>query len=689
MDFAQFQEQFHLTLNPQQAEAVQSTEGSILLLAVPGSGKTTVLVTRLAYMILCRGIRPQQILTMTYTVAAARDMRARFADLFGTELANRIEFRTINGVSAKIIQFYENHLGRKAFDLISDEGTLQALIRELYHRQKSDFLTDAEIKSFRTAITYIKNQMLDDAEIDELGKRLDGIPALYRAYQQHLQQTKRMDYDDQMVYALQILKRYPEILQHVQAQFSYLCVDEAQDTSKIQHEIIALLAGKSGNLFMVGDEDQSIYGFRAAYPEALVHFEQAHPGAKVLLMEQNYRSTREIVAKADAFIQKNAARHPKHMHAVRGHGAAVKRIDMKNRWNQYSYLLKVAADCSVQTAVLYRDNDCALPLIDMLERSGLPYTARRPESSFFSHRVVREIREIITLALEPCSKELFLQHYYKFSAPITKEAAQRAAAQDWRELPFFHILAEDESLPQYTRNECERLAAHFEALPDLPADRAVYRIASLMGYRNYLESRGADDSKLDILEALGRQESTPAGLLRRLDELEQLLKGAPPSASGGLILSTVHSSKGLEYDRVFLMDTADGIMPKLGDDVDADEERRIFYVAMTRAKNELLIFDFGNSSFCNELFSPSPTQLQRHGTATAPLKPKAAADPRLLSAAKEFVPGRSVIHRVCGRGVIRGNDGVTLTIRFEDGQEKKFLFYSVLEKGLVTPDDVP
>lgn len=249
--------------------------------------------------------------------------------------------------------------------------------------------------------------MLTDAEIREMDKTADmKISAIYKEYNTWLREQKLMDYDDQMVYAYTMLQRFPELLRLYQDKFPYLCVDEAQDTSKIQHAIIALLASKTENLFMVGDEDQSIYGFRAAYPEALLSFEKNHPGAKVLLMEENFRSGAGIVKAADTFIQKNTLRHKKHMRAIKDGEEVVKEIAVKTRDDQYRYLAAVAencaaaradsvtgnvtegkaggrtADASHTVAVLYRDHECALPLIDLLERKEIPYRMRNAEISF-------------------------------------------------------------------------------------------------------------------------------------------------------------------------------------------------------------------------------------------------------------------------------------------------------------------
>ena len=381
--WSEFYNQFSIQLNEQQQSAVQSVTGPVLLLAVPGSGKTTVLVARLGYMIFCRGIAPEKILTVTYTVAATKDMSERFASWFGQDLADRLEFRTINGICARVIQYYGRKTARTAFSLLTDEKRISTILSAIHQKTEQVYPTEGDLKNVRALITYIKNRVLNEKEIEALDETAEiRISAIYKEYCKHLRENQLMDYDDQMVYAYNMLRKIPWLLEYFQDQYPYICVDEAQDTSKIQHAIIALLASRTENLFMVGDEDQSIYGFRAAYPEALLEFEQHHPGANVLLMEENFRSDAKIVQAADSFIQKNTLRHEKHMRPSRPKQRELREISVANRKAQYSYLLKVAAGCINQTAVLYRDHECALPLIDLLERNGIPYRMRNVDITF-------------------------------------------------------------------------------------------------------------------------------------------------------------------------------------------------------------------------------------------------------------------------------------------------------------------
>ena len=693
MDFSQFKTQYSISLDAQQEAAVQTVNGPVLLLAVPGSGKTTVLVTRLGYMRYVRGIPPERILTMTYTVAAARDMQARYAAFFGAEEAQRLEFRTINGVCSRIIRYYERTMGRTAFRLLEDGAQKSALISELYRMQSKEFATESTVKSLQTALTYAKNQMLKGEALSAVEVEGVDFAAFFAAYDKALRERQLMDYDDQMVYALRILRQYPEILRAVQARYQYFCVDEAQDTSKIQHTIIRLLAGQSGNLFMVGDEDQSIYGFRAAYPQALTEFDTVYPHAKVLYMEQNYRSTRQIVAAADRFIQKNHNRRPKHMKATQGSGPAVRECSVYDRQKQYAYLCKLAENCTVETAVLYRDNDSALPLIDRMDRAGIPYRCRQVESLFFTNRVVRDITDIIRFAQNPNDGELFLSLYYKLGAGISKVMAQVAADRTEAEgETILGCIAVSSAASPWTQKQCRTLQTHLNNLLRERADKAVYRIVHFMGYGDYLKDRGGDLSKADILEALGTQEPTPERLLDRLEELREVVLRGGTNADCPFVLSTIHSSKGLEYERVILMDVADGMLPKVLPGPDAEqeeldayeEERRLFYVGLTRAKRELGIMTFRKvgleSTFAREIFPLKGDRTQP----AAVKKPVARQEPdaaRIAAIAKDYIPGVRLVHKAFGPGTLVSRSGDIGVIAFDSGETKKIAVPVALRVG--------
>ena len=634
MEWKEFETTFSVKLNQQQKEAVQSTKGPVLLLAVPGSGKTTVLVTRLGYMIYCKNIPPESILTVTYTVAATKDMSERFAVRFGEDMAKRLEFRTINGICARIIQYYGRRIGKTPFELVKDEKATTGMLIRICQDHGMGYPTESDLKNVRTLLTYIKNMMLNEEELQKLEEESDiRIAEIYREYCRQMREQKLMDYDDQMLYAYNILRKDPGVLAYFQNRYPYICVDEAQDTSKIQHAIIALLAAGTGNLFMVGDEDQSIYGFRAAYPEALLSFEKKHPGAKVLLMEENFRSNAKIVEAADKFIQKNTLRHEKHMRAAREAGADIREISLKSRKAQYVYLMKAAQECTTgmagmsgseehrgradasvtETAVLYRDNECAIPLIDLLERKNIPYRMRNADLSFFTHRTVLDVQNIIRFAMDPKDTELFMQIYYRLKLFFNKKDALRyAQISQEKDMEVLDAALKYGNLEKYQEDNIRNLKRQMVRILNMPGDEAVNQILTYMGYQDYLKKMGMNANKLETVKLIGSRVESPEKLLERLEELRTIIQEKVSDKDCPFILSTMHASKGLEYDTVYLLDVMDGILPEkvLANPRTAskeeletyEEERRLFYVGVTRAKNQLNVFTTNKpSKFCSEL----------------------------------------------------------------------------------------
>lgn len=634
MEWKEFETTFSVKLNQQQKEAVQSTKGPVLLLAVPGSGKTTVLVTRLGYMIYCKNIPPDSILTVTYTVAATKDMSERFAVRFGEDMAKRLEFRTINGICARIIQYYGRRIGKTPFELVKDEKATTGMLIRICQDHGMGYPTESDLKNVRTLLTYIKNMMLNEEELQKLEEESDiRIAGIYREYCRQMREQKLMDYDDQMLYAYNMLRKDPGVLAYFQNRYPYICVDEAQDTSKIQHAIIALLAAGTGNLFMVGDEDQSIYGFRAAYPEALLSFEKKHPGAKVLLMEENFRSNAKIVEAADKFIQKNTLRHEKHMRAAREAGADIREISLKSRKAQYVYLMKAAQECTTgmagmsgseehrgradasvtETAVLYRDNECAIPLIDLLERKNIPYRMRNADLSFFTHRTVLDVQNIIRFAMDPKDTELFMQIYYRLKLFFNKKDALRyAQISQEKDMEVLDAALKYGNLEKYQEDNIRNLKRQMVRILNMPGDEAVNQILTYMGYQDYLKKMGMNANKLETVKLIGSRVESPEKLLERLEELRTIIQEKVSDKDCPFILSTMHASKGLEYDTVYLLDVMDGILPEkvLANPRTAskeeletyEEERRLFYVGVTRAKNQLNVFTTNKpSKFCSEL----------------------------------------------------------------------------------------
>ena len=644
MNYQVFKECFNISLNNQQEAALTNIDGQTLLLAVPGSGKTTTLVCRVGYMIYAEGIDPSKILVMTFTRAAAKDMVERFVSIFGNEYERQLRFRTINSLCEYTLAKYCQVRNQRKPQLIEDNYNL---LLKLYQDVYNSYPAENDIKGMQLAITRAKNLQMTEDQISKVqveGKRL--LP-LYTAYQKHLNSNGQMDYDDQMVFAHSILTNDHQFRSWLQDSNPYILVDEAQDTSKIQHVIIDILASKHKHLFMVGDEDQSIYGFRAAYPDALMEFGRKYPDAQILKLEQNYRSTPEIVKLANAFIRQNKNRYQKKMFTERLSGEKVKFLKCKQREDQYhSIATRLLTRWDGETAVIYRNNESAIPLIAEMMKCNMPFRCRGMDTVFFGSRTVIDIKNIMMSALDPYNFDLFWKTYSLFNAHVSRKAAYNATKSlDRRKhasLWYALYMGDDVSrnYKQQVKSVADGLAAIRKNDNALDAIRTIRRI----GYKR------ADDDRAFILSTLAEEGDTIRDFMSRLDELELAMKNASYNRHVPYVLTTVHSSKGLEYDNVIIMDEISPVFPDNRSDI--EEERRLFYVAMTRAKNNLILLSYDNEK---QPFIDAIERLVNPKKKSDPNKP--GSKPKSASAVKSgnisrYVVGARVIHDKYGSGNI-------------------------------------
>ncbi len=597
-------------LNPQQRLAVEDCSGRLLLLAVPGAGKTTVLVSRIAYMTGVRGISPQNILTLTFSREAAKDMAKRYEALFGGESLPK--FSTIHSFSYRVLREYVRRKGSSLPELL-EEGQKAQVMNGLYQELNGERMPDEVYDQVSTAIGYGKNRMLTKEEMSGL---LPGLPVfypLYLRYEEYKRQKGFFDYDDMLCYALTALRRYPALLGLFAGQYPYVNVDDAQDTSLIQHEIIRLLAGEEGRPFMVGDEDQSIYGFRGACPEALLRFQEIYPGGGILKMEENFRSTGEIVSHAARFIEGNRARYSKNMITRREQGAKIRQTFLDSADQQYDWLAQRLGELPAgeTAAVLYRNNDSGLPLADLLDRKGIPFYIRDRQPALTGHFVTLDMLHFLRLYRNPSDVDAFRRVYYRMNAYISREDMEFVQRNASRGENVFNLLLlkNKEIEPEDGKgdNTARLLFLKYAVgqLGNLSPVRMLESISSDLGYLEFLRFRYSGTSldsalqKLGALKAIARNCGDLEEFLTRLEGLEQVVarhsRREPKSA--GITLSTIHSSKGLEFDRVFLIDVLEGQLPSAqaiekqidGDTSFMEEEARLFYVAVTRAKNQLEI----------------------------------------------------------------------------------------------------
>ncbi len=714
-EFRVFADKYGIVLNEQQQRAVQAVDGANLLIAVPGSGKTTVLIARLGYMILCRGIAPESILAITYTKAAATEMRTRFADKFGADLAQRVYFGDIHQLSWKIILYYcmnisgkyntERQANDHLYNITIDEAAKKQAVRAVLSEVTGDFPDEAAVLQASSDISCIKNLMIESKDIDNSEYETPQLRQVYDRYTEWTRSNKKMDFDDMLLHAYSILNDYPAVLSYFQNKYTYLSVDEAQDTSVVQHRIIEMLARKNNNIFMVGDEDQSIYGFRGAYPEALIKFRKQYKDPFILFMENNFRSTKEIVDVAAKFIKINRDRYKKNIHAVRGSGEKVERINVADRAEQYSNLVDRLADCTEDTAVLYRDNECSIAIADMMMRQGIPFRFIKDSGTFFISSAVLDIKAFIKLVLDPYDHESFLRIFSKCSCYFSRKDAEAVCKRlKYQHITVFEAMsAQGDMLDRYEG----RGRALVKALSSISSRKTVdiFNIILDAGYGEYAEDKFA--GKLEILEMIAKAEPKPDCFLRRLDELEETVK-RKPDYSAKIKLSTMHSSKGLEFDTVYLIDIFDNMIPRYSmyatDQKLYQEERRLFYVAMTRAKNKLFVYSIRDkrSTFVDEILPESRQVL-------ADVRVQNNASPEQITRNfrssfdsntntddldyESFEEGTEIIHKTKGRGTIisveekqkgDGNWIYIIKVLYEDGSESSADLGVLLKRGFIS-----
>ena len=657
MTFEQYIDRFNIRLDDQQAEAVKC-DNLCLLLAVPGSGKTTTLVARLGYMIYVKGVGPEHILTVTYTNAATRDMKARFEKYFGGEYSDAVTFKTINSLCNEIIGYYTYITGGSSLELIEDN--LPA-IREIYISQTGNWPDEADLREIQQQITYIKNMLLDKKQIKAITVTEDriSIENIYEQYCSRLSENRLMDFDDQMVFAFRILRKNSRVREYFKNRYRYLLVDEAQDTSKIQHYIIQMLAHGRNQLFMAGDEDQSIYGFRAAYPRALMEFEKTYKGGQVMLLETDYRSDGYIVKAAARFIKHNQSRHEKKMLSAKPETKPVTIDSMEKRQQQYgrviNYLRSIYS--GRQTAILYRNNDSALPYLYRLKKEGIPYNCKGMETTFFTGRTVRYITDLIKLSYDMGNTELFMNTYSKTGCYITKKMAETAVN-----------MYENGRSREGIWNCLELLVKEGSRSRDIKAAASYIRKLKTIEFL-IAGKRSIDTEKMYILKCLAAEDMSAEEFLNMLEELKYDIENKAPDYGADVILSTIHSAKGLEYDNVIIADAADGILP--GAEADTEEERRLFYVGMTRARESMMILKY------SDCYMPFVYLMEKILRKTQP--GKAACE---TSVNMEFEPGDVIIHKSIGKGTVTAVDGDIITVKFNGGS-RNFSYGFCIKQGLI------
>lgn len=578
-------------------------QGPMMLLAGPGSGKTTTMTKRVVSLLENYHVNPANILVVTFTKAAAREMKERFEKLCMdsgiTQNYRQVTFGTFHGVFYGILR----HAYRLTGKNIISEGQRFDMLRELAYRQRMEIEDEKEFfEGLVQEISEVKNSRIPLEHYYSKNCPDEVFRKIYTSYVTTCRQSRLLDFDDMLLYCYDLLTQRPDILAGWQKKFQYILVDEFQDINKLQYDIVKMLAAPENNLFVVGDDDQSIYAFRGAKPEIMMNFPKDFPSVQTELLPVNYRSTGEIVEAAGKVIAWNKRRFQKKIHTDNEKGTPPLVKAFQNGKEEELYL----KDCIVKAheqgcpyeemAVLYRTNSGARFLVETLMEYQIPFQMRDVLPNLYDHWIARNFISYMKLATGDRSRKEFLQVMNRPNRYISRDVLDEPQVS-------FEALRWHYEEKEWMLDRIDKFEEDLNLLKNMTPYAAVNYIRHGIGYEEYLRTYALFrklkmEDMHEILEELAdsaRGYQTFGEWFIHIAEYTEKLKEQARtqiSEKKGVVISTFHSIKGLEFDKVFLMDVNEGTIPyrKAVTESNIEEERRLFYVGMTRARKELNLF---------------------------------------------------------------------------------------------------
>ena len=607
-----------MSFNAAQTKAIMHGEGPCLVLAGPGSGKTLTIVNRMKYLIENRKVRPEEILVITFTKYAATEMRDRFMKLMGRKLP--VTVGTFHGVYYGILK-WAYRFGPE--NILSEEEKLQ-IVRQVVGQQQLEVLDEEDFfQDIMTEIGLIKNNRLDIDQYKSKKCNADAFREIFANYESERKKRRKIDFDDMLVLCWQLFDKRPDLLKMWQNKFKYILIDEFQDINKIQYDVIKMLAQPENNLFVVGDDDQSIYGFRGADTKLMFQFLRDFSGASQILLDVNYRSTGNIVEHALKVIGNNEIRFEKKIHAQKDRGSAIHVQEVKDAAEEAEYIVdeineRIRAGVAPEDiAVLYRIHTDARALVEGLMDRGIEFQMKEHMPNIYNHFIARDIRTYFKLALGSRDRQDFLQVMNRPIRYISREALTSRQVT-FEEMRTFY------SDKEWMQDRVDQFEWDLKMLAKMSPGAAIRHLRRKVGYddflREYAKGRKIAVSDLfDILSELeeaAMQYGTLEEWFRHVEEYTEALRNREQKREQnhkGVRLMTMHAAKGLEFNTVYIIEANEGQIPykKSLKEQGLEEERRLFYVGMTRAKEILKIVyvkmkngkESTPSRFVEELFS--------------------------------------------------------------------------------------
>lgn len=610
-------------LNDQQSEAVLHAEGPLLIIAGAGSGKTRVLTYRIAQLIASKKAWASQILALTFTNKAAREMRERIEKVIGSE-ANRLWMGTFHSIFTKILRIEAEHIGYKTDFSIYDSDDTDRVIKGILQEMRLD---PREVKpnQIRFRISGAKNQLIspDDYANKFVQSSIDDIAAqVYKIYLNRLHESNSMDFDDLLIKPIELFEAYPEILEKYQERFQYILIDEYQDTNRAQYTVTRMLAARHENICVVGDDAQSIYSFRGADISNILNFKEDYTTATEIALEQNYRSTQTILKCADSIIKNNKKQLEKTLWTENNKGNPITLLDNFNEREEANRIAAHIQQLRVREgyrfdefAILYRTNYQSRVFEESLRRKDIPYQLVGGVS-FYQRKEVKDVIAYLRLLVNPADNEALLRIINEPARGIGQKSLESlVSGARSAEMSLWNYIHIDSNLSEVYKPAQARIKEFNEILEEcqamLPKGTIVDATRQLLERTGYVKQFIEENSQ----ESLGRRENVME-LLNAIAYFEQSRENPSLSAflqevslvsdvdnmesnAAAVTLMTIHASKGLEFPVVFVAGMEEELFPiggRNGEEADIEEERRLFYVAITRAQKELF-FSFARSRY--------------------------------------------------------------------------------------------
>lgn len=583
--------------NEAQTKAICHKNGPAMVLAGPGSGKTLVITRRVEYLIKKYGVRPEQILVITFTKAAAKEMRERFARIT-KEDRFPVTFGTFHGIYYGILKWAYR---MNASNIFSEEEKMM-LLREVIAGMELEIEDEKEfLQGIASEIGQIKNNRLSLEKYESSNCSDQMFCQIYEEYERRRKLLKKIDFDDMLVLCYELFQKRPDILQLWQKKFQYILIDEFQDINQVQYDVIRMLALPENNLFIVGDDDQSIYRFRGARPEIMLGFSKDYPNAKSIILDVNYRSTKAVVSAARRVIERNKNRYQKEIITVNEQGDNVHIQEVRHPVEESHYVREQIAKAVTagtepsQIAVLYRTNTEPRALVETFMEYHIPFQMKEHLPNLYEHFIGRDFQAYMRMALGGRDRGDFLMIMNRPNRYIGRDSVDRGEIS-------FENLRKYYMEKDWMVDRIDQLEVDLKVISRMTPYAAIQYIRKSVGYDLFLNEYAIKRKmKLEDLQELIREMEERAKEFKTIEEwfahiekyTEELRLQAVTRTENrnAVSLMTFHAAKGLEYDTVFIIGANEDVTPYKKAELpeEMEEERRMFYVAMTRAKKHLTI----------------------------------------------------------------------------------------------------